>query len=174
MVYEAMLAGLNSMIPFWGGFKANVLKSGTGKESMTRLYKPLEYACPLIKWEVHSEDHPPLLTDEAYKAYEGLNEGKPPPHYFSRLVISLSLVPTHLNKLLRAPHRKRPRQIYDYQELHSSVCLHPKNLPKNPFARLPDSWANNSGNLKQYGWTEVIDMLRDKEDDMKESESESD
>jgi hypothetical protein len=79
MVDEAMLAGLE-MRPFWGRFKEKVL--GVGKNSMTPLYKVLEYV-HLIKWEVHSKSHPPLLT----------NEGETPRRRFSRSVTSFSLVP---------------------------------------------------------------------------------
>ena len=61
MAYEAMLAGLE-MTPFWGGFKAEDLQLNIGKDSMTRFYKLLEYLP--IKWEVHSERHPPLLTSD--------------------------------------------------------------------------------------------------------------
>jgi hypothetical protein len=34
------------------------------------------------------------------------------------------------NKGLRASHRKRPRQIFDHQKLHSSVCLHNRLLSR--------------------------------------------
>ena len=61
MAYEAMLAGLE-MTPFWGGFKAEDLEPKIGKDSMTCFYKLLEYLP--IKWEVHSERHPPLLTSD--------------------------------------------------------------------------------------------------------------
>jgi hypothetical protein len=74
MAYEAMLAGLE-MTPFWGGIRVKDLEPNTGKDSMGCHYKLLEYVYPLIKWEVHSESHPPLLTSE-----------EPPPHRFSRLV----------------------------------------------------------------------------------------
>ena len=65
--------------------------------------------------------------------------------------------------LLRAPHCKHPRQIFDHQKLHSSVCLHKEDFPKDPFAFLPDSWIN-----EEYGWAEVINLLRDKEEAMKD------
>ena len=74
MAYEAMLAGLE-MTPFWGGIRMKDLEPNTVKDSMGCHYKPLEYLSPLIKWEVHSESRPPLLTDE-----------DPPPRRFSRLV----------------------------------------------------------------------------------------
>ena len=76
MAYEAMLAGLE-MTPFWGGFNVKDLEPNIGKDSMTRFYKLLEYLP--IKWEVHSERHPPLLT----------NDEEPPPRYFSRSVVSV-------------------------------------------------------------------------------------
>ena len=46
------------------------------------------------------------------------------------------------------------------------MCFHKENFPEDPFACLPGSWINKSE--KQYGWTEVIDLLRDKEEDMKD------
>ena len=70
MAYEAMLAGLE-MASFWDGFKVKNLEPNTGNDSMTRFYKLLEYFP--IRWEVHSESHPPLLTSE-----------EPPPRRFSR------------------------------------------------------------------------------------------
>ncbi|KAH9031269.1 hypothetical protein EDB84DRAFT_1399659 [Lactarius hengduanensis] len=85
MAYEAMLAGLN-MTPLQDGIKVKDLEPNTGKDPMTPLYKLLEYAYFLIKWEVHSEGCPPLLTNN--------NNGKPPLRHFSRLVITLSLMPT--------------------------------------------------------------------------------
>jgi hypothetical protein len=39
-------------------------------------------------------------------------------------------------------------------------------LSKIPFARLPKSWINKSG--KQYDWTEVINLLRNREENMKD------
>ncbi|KAF8259574.1 hypothetical protein EI94DRAFT_1904090 [Lactarius quietus] len=81
MVYEAKLAGLK-MTKFPRS-KESALKPGP--DSMTQLYKVLEYADPLvriIKWEIHSKDRPPLLDDE----------GKPPPRVFTRSVTSFSLV----------------------------------------------------------------------------------
>ena len=84
MAYEAMLAGLE-MTPFWGGFKVKDLKSNIGKDSMTRSYKLLEYL--FIKWEVHSERHPPLVTSDEEPWLRDL----------TRSVVSLSLVPVYLN-----------------------------------------------------------------------------
>ena len=84
MAYEAMLAGLE-MTPFWGGIKVKDLEPNIGKDSMTRIYKLLEYIS--IKWEVHSERRPPLLTSDE----------EPSSRYFSRSVVSLSLVPVYLN-----------------------------------------------------------------------------
>ncbi|KAF8258065.1 hypothetical protein EI94DRAFT_1625064 [Lactarius quietus] len=72
MAYEAMLAGLE-MTPFWGGIRVKDLEPNPGKDSMKFHYKLLEYVYPLIKWEVHSESHPPLLTSE-----------EPPSRRFSR------------------------------------------------------------------------------------------
>ena len=45
------------------------------------------------------------------------------------------------------------------------MCLH-NDLSKIPFAHLPKSWIDKSG--KQYGWTEVIKLLDDKEKNMKD------
>ena len=59
MAYEAMLAGLE-MTPFQDGIRVKDLEPKIGKESMTRLYTPLEYVF-FFKWEDHSEDRPPLL-----------------------------------------------------------------------------------------------------------------
>jgi hypothetical protein len=83
MAYEAMLSGLE-MTPFWGGFKVNDLEPKIGEDSMTRIYKLLEYL--FFKWEDHSENHPPLLTSEE----------EPPPRYFIRSVVSPSLVPDYI------------------------------------------------------------------------------
>ncbi|KAF8259579.1 hypothetical protein EI94DRAFT_1011657 [Lactarius quietus] len=118
MVYEAMLAGLE-MTEF-PVFKKNVMNPGKG--SMTLLNTVWEYAYPLIKWEVHSVDRPPLLDDE----------GKVPLRLFTR-----------------AWHRKRPRQIYDHQKLHLLVMHNQELFPEKPFAGLPDSWFGDSG--RQYG-----------------------
>jgi hypothetical protein len=62
MAYEAMLAGLE-MTPFWGGIKAKDLQPNIGEDSMVHFYKLIEYLY-FIKWEDHSESHPPLLTSE--------------------------------------------------------------------------------------------------------------
>ena len=84
MAYEAMLAGLE-MTPFWGGFRAEDLKPTIGKDSMICIYKLLEYLP--IKWEVHSESHPPLVRSDE----------EPWSRDFSWSVVSLSLVPVYLN-----------------------------------------------------------------------------
>ncbi|KAN0128870.1 Uncharacterized alpha/beta hydrolase domain (DUF2235) domain containing protein [Lactarius tabidus] len=145
MAYEAMLAGLE-MTPFCGGITVKDLEPKIRKESMKRLYKLLEIV-PFIKWEDHSKGRPPLLE---------LEEGRcRPPRRTSK-------EPRAPRDFSRACHRKRPRQIYDHQKLHSSVCLH-DGLSKNkiPFAHLPKSWIN------EYGWIRVLDLLRDKEDNIK-------
>ncbi|KAF8262013.1 hypothetical protein EI94DRAFT_740270 [Lactarius quietus] len=144
MVYEAMLAGLE-MTEF-PVFKKNVMNPGKG--SMTLLNTVWEYAYPLIKWEVHSVDRPPLLDDE----------GKVPLRLFTRSVTSFPLVPfLCLIWLPRAWHRKRPRQIYDHQKLHLLVMHNQELFPEKPFAGLPDSWFGDSG--RQYGWWEFIRRL---------------
>jgi hypothetical protein len=84
MAYEAMLAGLE-MTPFWGGIKVKDLEPNIGSDSMTRIYKLLEYL--FFKWEDHSESHPPLLTSEE----------EPPQRNFLRSAVSLSLVSIYLN-----------------------------------------------------------------------------
>jgi hypothetical protein len=66
------------------------------------------------------------------------------------------------NKGLRASHRKRPRQIFDHQKLHSSVCLHKEDA--NPLAYLPDSWIYKPEEAKRYDWTDVIKLLRNEVD----------
>jgi hypothetical protein len=157
MAYEAMLAGLE-MTPFWGGIKARDLEPNIGKDPMTCIYKLLE--CLFVKWEVHSERYPPLLTSDE----------KPPPRYFSRSVVSLPLVPVYLNQDQSAGHYKYPRQIFDHQKLHSSVCLH-RDLSGTPFARLPNSWISQSG--KKYGWAEVIKLLREKDERVRAPNSKS-
>lgn len=57
-------------------------------------------------------------------------------------------------------HRKRPRQIFNHQRLHASVCLQ-NDSSGAPVAYLPDLWINPNG--EQYGWTEVIHHLRDQD-----------
>jgi hypothetical protein len=86
MAYEAMLAGLD-MAPFWGGIKAKDLQPNIGKDSMahSHFYKLIEYLY-FIKWEDHSESHPPLLTGD-----------KLPTRHFSRSVVSFLLCPSYLN-----------------------------------------------------------------------------
>ena len=79
MAYEAMLAGLE-MTPFLGGIEVRDLEPNIGEDSMTLIYKLLEYL-PFLPWEVHSEHHPPLLT----------NDGGPPRRYVSRSVVSVFL-----------------------------------------------------------------------------------
>ena len=149
-----MLAGLD-MTPFWGGIKVKDIEPNIGEDSMAHVYKLLEYLY-FIKWEDHSESHPPLLTNE-----------KPPLRHFSRSVASFFRSCTSfLSTILRrGGHRRRPRQIYEHQKLHSSVCLH-DDSSETPFARLPETWINKSG--KRYGWMEVIKLLRDKEEHMKD------
>ncbi|KAN0129057.1 Uncharacterized alpha/beta hydrolase domain (DUF2235) domain containing protein [Lactarius tabidus] len=132
MVYEAMLAGLE-MAPFWGGIKVDEdLVPNIGEDSMTPFYRLLEYLS--IKWEVHSERHPPFL----------ISDEETPPRYFSR-----------------ACHRKLPRQIFNHQKLHASICLH-GDLSGTPFARLPNSWVLQDG--MQDGWTDVINLLRENDE----------
>ena len=84
MAYEAMLAGLE-MTPFYGGFKLTDLEPNIGKDSMTRIYKLLEYL--FIKWEVHSERHPPIVR--SYETDWTRN--------FSQSAVSLPLVSVYLN-----------------------------------------------------------------------------
>ena len=87
MAYEAMLAGLD-MTPFWGGITAKDLQPYIGEDSMTQFYKLIEYLY-FIRWEDHSESHPPLLDGD-----------KLPTRHFSRSVVSFSLV-SILSKRLR-------------------------------------------------------------------------
>ena len=70
MAYKAMLASLE-MTRFWGGIKAD-LEQYIGKDSMTFPYELLEYLPIGIRWEVHSECRPPLLTN---------NEEHPPQEF---------------------------------------------------------------------------------------------
>ncbi|KAN0129054.1 Uncharacterized alpha/beta hydrolase domain (DUF2235) domain containing protein [Lactarius tabidus] len=119
------------MAPFWGGFNAKDLEPSIGKDSMTPIYNLLEYS--FIKWESHSELRCPILT----------SDGEPTRHFS------------------RAGHRKHPRQIFDHQKLHLSVCLH-GDLSGTPFARLPRLWVDRP--MTQKGWTEVIKLLRDKDE----------
>jgi hypothetical protein len=84
MAYEAMLAGLE-MTPFWGGIRVIDLEPNIGKVSLKLIYKWLEYS--FVKWEVHSERHPPLLTSDE----------ESPLRHFSQSVFSLSLIPVYLN-----------------------------------------------------------------------------
>ena len=46
------------------------------------------------------------------------------------------------------------------------MCFHEENFSKDPFACLPKSWINKPE--KRYGWTEVINLLRGKEEDMED------
>ena len=83
MAYEAMLAGLD-MAPFRGGFKVKNLEPNAVRDSMTCFYKLLEHLpFRIIKWEVHSESHLPLLTSD-----------EPPPRRFSRSVLSFLTCPS--------------------------------------------------------------------------------
>ena len=93
MAYEAMLAGLE-MTPFWGGIKVKDLEPNIGRDSMTWVYKLLEYIPIIIKWEVHSELNPRLLTKT--------NDEEPPqtpPREFSQWqsVVYVSLAHVYLN-----------------------------------------------------------------------------
>ena len=164
MAYEAMLAGLE-MTPFQDGIRVKDLEPKIGKESMTRLYTLLEYVL-FIKWEHHSEDRPPLLESLPPLPRRTVENPRAADDFSRSVLVSFSLVPIlSLNKLLRAWHLKRPRQIYDHQKLHSSVCLHKKSddSSKNlsPFARLPKSWTDD------LDWTKIIKLLRDRGEDTK-------
>ena len=111
MAYEAMLAGLE-MTPFWGGMRMKDLEPNTVKDSMGCHYKPLEYLSPLIKWEVHSEDHPPLLTGD-----------DPPPRHFSRSVFLFFHIYRSLNK--------------DTKDLASQTSQADIRTPKTAFICMP-------------------------------------
>ncbi|KAN0129047.1 Uncharacterized alpha/beta hydrolase domain (DUF2235) domain containing protein [Lactarius tabidus] len=142
MAYEAMLAGLE-MAPFRDVITAKNLEPKIGKESMTFLYALMEYVIP-VKWENHTETRPPLLEFG----------GCVPPR--------ASKKPRNAVDFSRALHCKRPRQIYDHQKLHSSVCYHKasKDESKSPFACLPDSWVRVWG----PGWMRIIRLLQDEGD----------
>ena len=93
MAYEAMLAGLE-LTPFPGGIKVKDLVPKLGKESMTHLYTPLEYATILIKWENHIKDRPPLLNDSNIEGPQRTSEKPRAEDYdFSRSALSVSLTP---------------------------------------------------------------------------------
>ena len=148
MAYEAMLAGLE-MTPFWGGFKNKDLEPKIGKDPMTRIYKLLEYIP--IKWEAHSESHPPIVTSDE----------TPWLRDFKQSVVSLPLVSVYVNQAQSAFHHQQPRQIFNHQRLHASVCMH-YNSSLDPFAYLPDSWTGQPGALPgvKYGWKNIINQLR--------------
>ena len=74
MAYEAMLAGLE-MTPFRGGFKEKDLKPKIGEDSMALSYKLLEYLPFVIKWEDHSESHPPLLNSDKFPERRVISHG---------------------------------------------------------------------------------------------------
>jgi hypothetical protein len=160
MAYEAMLAGLE-MTPFRGGITVRDLEPTIRKESMTRFYMLLEKLPFIIKWENHSKSRPPLLELEKPRCQPPRRTSKEPRATidFSRSALASFYLASifSLIRLCRAWHRKCPRQIYDHQKLHLSVFPHngSSNNASEPFAHLPESWANDSG------WTRILKLFRD-------------